>query len=555
MNEHDFFKLQNGSDIRGVALDGVDGEYVNLTAEVCRNIGAAFALWLSAKTGKNTESLVIGIGRDSRLSGEMLEKALAEGLAAQRVTIVLCSLATTPAMFMGTVFEETNFDGSIMITASHLPFNRNGFKFFDKSGGLERVDITEILHSAAALQAPAIPYDTAAAQQSSEYQTSNTVQHGSVAHRIVDSQRADTDGQQNDTGTQPAQSGQSGVLKCRSFDLITRYSEHLQDAIRKGLNFRAEKPLANLKIAVDAGNGAGGFFAEQVLKALGADTSGSRFLEPDGTFPNHIPNPENKAAMEAAKTATVQSRSDLGLIFDTDVDRMSAVLSDGTEVNRDAIIAMTAAILASKYPHSTIVTDSVTSDRLTFFLEHELGLTHLRYMRGYKNVINKCRELNENGITSPLAMETSGHGALKENYYLDDGAFLAVKLVTALANAKHEGKNIESLIEKLPPMVEETELRFKIHGEDFKEYGTAILQTFKARAEKAGFELPHSYEGVRISFKSADAQGWMLLRLSLHDPVMPLNIESVRKGDLIKLKAIARTLLEGFDRLDISSLD
>ena len=503
MNEHDFLKLQNGSDIRGIALEGVDGGHVNLTDEVCRNIGAAFALWLSAKTGKSADTLVIGIGRDSRLSGEALENTLVEGLAAQRVSIVRCSLATTPAMFMGTVFEETNFDGSIMITASHLPFNRNGFKFFDKSGGLERTDITEILHSAAAQQT----------------------------------------------------TGDSSAPKCRSFDLTARYSKHLQDAIRKGLIFHAEKPLANLKIAVDAGNGAGGFFAEQVLKALGADTSGSRFLEPDGTFPNHIPNPENKAAMEAAKTATVQSHSDLGLIFDTDVDRMSAVLSDGTEVNRDAIIAMTAAILAPDYPHSTIVTDSVTSDRLTFFLEQELGLTHLRYMRGYKNVINKCRELNEQGIISPLAMETSGHGALKDNYYLDDGAFLAVKLVTALANAKYAGKNIESLIEKLPPMVEETELRFKIHGEDFKEYGTSILQAFKERAEKAGFELPESYEGVRISFKSAEAQGWMLLRLSLHDPVMPLNIESTRKGGLAKLKAIARTLLEGFDRLDISALE
>ena len=521
MNEHDFLKLQNGSDIRGVALEGVDGEHVNLTTGVCRNIGAAFALWLSAKTGRSTDTLVIGIGRDSRLSGEALENALVEGLAAQRVTIVRCSLATTPAMFMGTVFEETNFDGSIMITASHLPFNRNGFKFFDKTGGLERADITEILRSAAA-----------------QYNT--TAQHSTAIP-------SETAAQQT--------AGDSYSPKCRSFDLIARYSKHLQDAIRKGLSFHAEKPLANLKIAVDAGNGAGGFFAEQVLQELGADISGSRFLEPDGTFPNHIPNPENKAAMEAAKTATVQSHSDLGLIFDTDVDRMSAVLSDGTEVNRDAIIAMTAAILAPDYPHSTIVTDSVTSDRLTFFLEQELRLTHLRYMRGYKNVINKCRELNEQGIISPLAMETSGHGALKDNYYLDDGAFLAVKLVTALANAKHAGKNIESLIEKLPPMVEETELRFKIRGEDFKEYGTSILQAFKERAEKAGFELPQSYEGVRISFKSAEAQGWMLLRLSLHDPVMPLNIESARKGDLAKLKAIARTLLEGFDRLDISELE
>ena len=295
MNETDFLKLQNGSDIRGVALEGVDGERVNLTPDVCRNIGAAFALWLARKTGRKSANLVIGVGRDSRLSGQALENAIIEGLAAEQVDIVRCSLATTPAMFMGTVFDETHFDGSIMITASHLPFNRNGFKFFDQAGGLEHDDITAILRFAAA-------------------------QH-------IDCK-------------------QNASLKPRSFDLIALYSEHLKKAIRNGLNFQAEKPLAHLKIAVDAGNGAGGFFAERVLGELGADTSGSRFLEPDGAFPNHIPNPENKAAMEAAKNAVVQSHSDLGLIFDTDVDRMSAVLADGTEVNRDAIIAMTAAILA-----------------------------------------------------------------------------------------------------------------------------------------------------------------------------------------------------------------
>ena len=515
MTEHDFLKLQNGSDIRGVALEGVDGEHINLTPEVCRNIGTAFALWLAAKTGRRTESLVIGIGRDSRLSGEMLEQALTEGLAAQQVTIVRCSLATTPAMFMGTVFEETRFDGSIMITASHLPFNRNGFKFFDKSGGLERSDITEILHSAAVQQL-------------------STVQHSA--------------------GTDHADAGVDAASNCRSFDLIARYSEHLRNAIRKGLTFHDEKPLAGLKIAVDAGNGAGGFFAEQVLKELGADTSGSRFLEPDGTFPNHIPNPENKAAMEAAQAAVIQSGSDLGLIFDTDVDRMSAVLSDGTEVNRDAIIAMTAAILAPDYPHSTIVTDSVTSDRLTFFLEQELGLTHLRYMRGYKNVINKCRELNEHGVTSPLAMETSGHGALKENYFLDDGAYLAVKMIVALAKASKDGKKLESLIEKLSPLVEEGEYRFKILADDFKSYGKNVLKIFEERAIQKGYSLPESYEGVRISFTEGDAQGWILLRMSLHEPVMPMNIEGNRKGDLAKLVKIAQDLMKGFEELEISCL-
>ena len=266
-------------------------------------------------------------------------------------------------------------------------------------------------------------------------------------------------------------------------------------------------------------------------------------------FPNHIPNPENAKAMEAIQSAVLKNKADLGLIFDTDVDRMSAVLPDGTEVNRDAIIALVAAILATEYPNSTIITDSVTSDRLTRFLEKELGLKHHCFKRGYKNVINECKRLNKEGIVSPLAMETSGHGALKDNFYLDDGAFLAVKIVIALANAKAQGKNLASLIEKLDPLVEADEIRYKINCEDFGSYGDKVLAEFKARAKKAGMIMPKSYEGVRISFQSEDKKGWLLLRKSLHDPVMPLNVEGERPGDAKKILQVAEELLAGFDKL------
>jgi phosphomannomutase len=314
-----------------------------------------------------------------------------------------------------------------------------------------------------------------------------------------------------------------------------------------------DEPLKGLKIVVDAGNGAGGFFVKEVLDELGADTTGSSFLEPDGTFPNHIPNPENKDAMKAICDATVASGADLGLIFDTDVDRMSAVLSDGTPINRDSIIALIAAILAPDYPGSTIITDSVTSDRLTDFLENTLGLKHLCYMRGYKNVINKCKELNKEGIVSPLAMETSGHGCLKENYYLDDGAFLAVKLVIAVAKAKKEGKTIDHLIEGLCTEFSDREVRFPIRTEDFKAYGASVLEAFQTRAAQSGFELPDSHEGIRVRFTGV-CTGWMLLRASLHDPVMVLNLEGRTQRDLEIITGIAQGLVEGFADLDISAL-
>ena len=497
----DLLKLQNGSHVRGIALEGVADEHVNLTPDIAKQIGCAFVSWLEKKSGVNANALIIGVGRDSRVSGPDLAMGLIQGIVSAGAKVVDCGMATTPAMFMSIVFPATQFHGSAMITASHLPFNRNGIKFFDADGGLEHDDITEILKLAGMLNPQHVNYFP------------------------------------------------------EPVDLLTLYADHLREAIIQGINSDSDKPLEGLKIVVDSGNGASGFFVDKILKPLGADTTGSQFLEPDGMFPNHIPNPENKQAMEAIRNAVLNNKADLGLIFDTDVDRMSAVLSDGSEVNRDAIIAMAAAILAPENPGSTIITDSVTSDRLTYFLEDVLGLKHLCYMRGYKNVINKQKELNAAGTNAPLAMETSGHGALKENYYLDDGAYLAVKLVIALAKARAEGKKLDSLIEKLPPLVEEGEYRFKIKDENFKDYGKSVLKEFKARAEKAGYKMPESYEGVRISFKEGDAQGWMLLRLSLHDPVMPLNIEGARKGDVAKIKAIAKELLAGFDKLDMSCLD
>ncbi|MDY3295659.1 MAG: hypothetical protein SOX40_07270, partial [Bacteroidaceae bacterium] len=85
---------------------------------------------------------------------------------------------------------------------------------------------------------------------------------------------------------------------------------------------------------------------------------------------------------------------------------------------------------------SPVVTDSITSNQLTEFLEKCLGLKHLRFKRGYRNVINKAIELNNSGIDSQLAIETSGHGAFKENYFLDDGAYLATKIVIKAARLK-----------------------------------------------------------------------------------------------------------------------
>ena len=494
----DLMKLQNGSDVRGVAIEGVTGEPVNLFPACANRIAAGFVHFLAARTGKKPSELKIAVGHDSRVSAPALKNAVLQGLLAAGAAAVDCGLASTPAMFMSIVFEETKMDGSIMITASHLPYNRNGMKFFTRQGGLEKAEITAVLQGASGL--PEQPADIAAVPQ---------------------------------------------------LALIDIYAGKLCTKIRQAIQAPDyEHPLQGMHIVVDAGNGGGGFFADKVLAVLGADTSGSLYLDPDGMFPNHIPNPENQKAMDAIRGAVLANHADLGLIFDTDVDRMSAVLPDGEEISRNALIAMMAAILAPDYPGSTIITDSVTSDELTVFLEQELHLRHHRFMRGYKNVINECIRLNKAGTVSPLAIETSGHGALSENYYLDDGAYLAVKLLIAAARARHAGRELGSLIAKLRYPAEGREYRLKILGvEDFKSYGQDVLKHFEQRAKDAGIQIASpSYEGVRLIFP----QGWALLRMSLHDPNMPLNVESREAGGCAELAARVRELLAGFEALDMS---
>lgn len=175
-----------------------------------------------------------------------------------------------------------------------------------------------------------------------------------------------------------------------------------------------------LQVVVNAGNGSGGFFTWNVLDKLGADTFGSLHLEPDGMFPNHIPNPEDRTAMSLTRAAVLEQQADLGIVFDTDVDRSGVVDSTGAAINGDRLIALMAAIVLREHPGTTVVTDARTSVALTEFIAARGG-HHCLYRVGYRNVIDKGIQLNRDGVETHLMMETTGHGALKENHFLDDG--------------------------------------------------------------------------------------------------------------------------------------
>jgi phosphomannomutase len=505
MQDFNWNKLQNGSDIRGVAIEGVPNENVNLTPEIAKILGQSFASWLSQKVNKSIDKLTIGVGRDSRLSGPTIMDAVMDGINSVGSHVNDFNLASTPAMFMSTITAEFECDGAIMLTASHLPFNRNGLKFFTAEGGLEKQDISAILALAA----------------SNKFVT--TTSKVNIVKR----------------------------------DFMSVYANQFVNQIRSAVNHPTsfEQPLSGLKIIVDAGNGAGGFYVDRVLQPLGADTTGSQFLDPDGTFPNHVPNPEDPTAMAAICQAVIAHQADFGIIFDTDVDRSAAVDSTGKELNRNRLIGLISAIVLQEYPNSTIVTDSITSDGLTQFIQQDLGGTHHRFKRGYKNVINESIRLDRSGQASWVAIETSGHAAMKENHFLDDGAYLVSKLLIELAKSRLAGKRLTDLIANLQEPVESKELRIKINANDFQAVGNRVITQMQAFAvSQSDWEIvPNNYEGVRVSCTSDSEDGWFLLRLSLHDPVIPVNIESNMAGGVDRIKIRLLSFLKTQADLDLAT--
>jgi phosphomannomutase len=498
MQELFWKSLQSGTDIRGVAVQ-TPGQEVALTDTVVERIADAFLVWL-CESGKK-DALRIAVGHDSRISAGRIQDAVVRALTRGGAQVYDCGLASTPAMFMAVL--DLPCDASIQITASHHPYDRNGLKFFTKDGALEADEISCVLNLA--FQGACLPLR------------------------------------------------QGGLQKT---DYMHRYAGRLRQMVIDGVG-DGEKPLSGFHIVVDAGNGAGGFYAHEVLSPLGANTAGSQFLEPDGLFPNHIPNPENGDAMRSVSEAVVRAGADLGVIFDTDVDRAALVDREGHEINRNRLVALASAIALEGHPGGTIVTDSITSSGLKTFLEERLGGVHHRYKRGYKNVINEALRLNQQGIDCPLAIETSGHAALRENYFLDDGAYLATKLIIKMAQLQREGRRLEDMLEGLQEPVESLEVRLPILETDFKACGERVIKQVEAyAAAKNGWCIADdSREGVRVSFADGERRGWFLLRLSVHDPIMPLNIESDVPGGAKKILSSLSVALGGAKGLDLAPLN
>lgn len=505
-------KLQSGSDIRGQFIDHARvGSIANVAHRITTNtlpaltpmaahcFGYAFATML-----RETRSTVkIGLGTDPRPHGPRLSDAFARGAqSVPGVQVLYTGIATTPAMLE---FCRSDFcDGGVMATASHLPVDRNGFKLFTKNdGGFSKSDIARLVELAA-LQA--------------QYW--------------------------HDTGIIPPTSGAGAVFCTEWVDWMPHYAKTLTDAIVREVGTNSHAPLAGLKIVLNAGHGSGGFF-NKVLQELGADMSASVHIEPNGDFPVYIPNPESKNMVDETTQICEASNADIGIMLDTDADRCGFVVprsttADGQNSNyeplhRNRLIALLGVIFSQAAPGCTVVTDSVTSEGLATFLQDDLGLQHVRYLKGYANVIGKARELTEAGIANAeLAIETSGHCAMKENGYLDDGTYTAVKVIGLLARSKNDRTSLLNLIAGLKEMPETQELRMDVTDQSLETtvtvFDAASLALEQFCITESTWSLDRdNLEGVRVRIGNG---GFFMLRKSLHDPLISLQLEGTSREEI-----------------------
>lgn len=472
-----------------------------LTDDLAKKLGYSFALWLSERLDIAPDLLLISVGHDSRPSGPRLARAVIHGLTQADADVYDCGMATTPAMQMSIQMDDVHAAGAIMVTASARESGMNGFKFFSPEGALNAEDVQMILEMAARVEVP---------------------------HRLVE-----------------------------PMNLMDAYKSHLIKQIHEFMATDDEKPLTGLHVVVDASNGACGFYAD-LLASLGADTTGSINLTPDGLFTAHAPSPESEEALTVLSETVLKENADLGIIFDADGDRVAIVDKNGKRINKNRLIALIAAILLEDEKNLTFVTDSVTSSGLTRFIT-EWGGSHYRFRRGYRNVIEEAKRLKNEGFNVPVAIETSGHAAMAENYFIDDGVYLATKVVCECMWRKNKGLSLSSLIEELSEPVEHVEVRLPIIHEDYKKAAGYVIEAIlsKTLTNPAWRLATDNREGVRIMFSLNGGvdNAWFMLRLSVHDPVMPVNAESDVPGGLKKiLSELYQVLEKDNEELDLTPL-
>lgn len=415
---------------------------------------------LAAKLGLAFGNLVPGklmVGQDMRLSSPSLTRALTSGLLAAGCNVVDIGMVASPVLYYGVVTRK--LDGGAMVTASHNPPEYAGFKFCKKNA----VCLTE---------------DSG----------------------IMDLKKM-VEGKLKQTSWQK-------VGKFSTENIIPEYLEHISKLVN---------PEKRLKVVVDVGNGSAGFSKELFEKFCDVKML---FQEPDGRFPNHVPDPLKEENLETLKKEVKNQGADLGMGLDGDGDRVGFVDDKGRFISGDITLMLFAKNALEKKPGGKVLYEVRCSRALEEFVRELRGkpiMTRIGHSYIHEAV------LKEKAL---LAGELSGHFYFGDGYFgYDDGIFTGLKMIEAVSKI---GK-LSEFIDKLPKYPASPE--YRIECPDNKKF--KIVEEIKKEFLKSGNKVI-TLDGARVEFPD----GWVLIRASNTQPALVTRAEGKSQEVVKKLEKL-----------------
>jgi len=393
---------------------------------------------------------VVSIGYDARSHSPILRDYLTSGLNAAGCKVLDMGMVATPVNYFSNYidFNGIKTDASVMITGSHNPSEYNGFKMTIDKGPFFGDDI---------------------------YALGDEIIANQTMH--IEDNLSKTD-----------------------IDVKTPYINFMVN------EFSALKGLSK-KLVIDAGNGVADTVITDIFNALEFDYVGL-YLEPDGTFPNHHPDPSVEKNLIDVKVA-LEKEGDIAFAYDGDADRI-AVLTHKHNIKGDQM-----ALLYAMKMENPIVIGEVKCSQVMYDELERRGATAIMYKTGHSNLKVKMKETN-----ADLACEVSGHIFFKHRYFgYDDAIYATLRMLELLA----EGIDLDAQIDALPQVFSTEELKV----ETTEEEKFLIIDKVKELLKNPPADFPRivniiDVDGVRINFE----KGWGLVRASNTTPVLVTRFES-----------------------------
>lgn len=309
--------------------------------------------------------------------------------------------------------------------------------------------------------------------------------------------------------------------------ILDRYLERAAEGIEMA------RPL---RVVLDGGNGTGGPAAVRLFEALGCRVV-PLYCEPDGTFPNHHPNPLVAENLDDLRERVTEEGADLGVSYDGDADRMTLVDEAGTIRWTDRSLAVVAGELLPGHPGRAVIFDVKASQAVVDVVE-AAGGKPVMVKTGYPFLLDAMDR--EHGL---VGAELSGHMYFDHPIFdFDDGVYASARVAEVLARG--DGP-VSAAYAELPSYVSSTEIR--VHCPDERKFAVA-------EGLAAGFAREHqvvTIDGARVRFEG----GWGLVRASNTEPDLVLVFEARDAATLEEIRGTFREALEAYPEVDAGSLD